>query len=408
MSRHTLVKTGAPSVPAVGKYSYFVDSADGKLKAKDGDTGQVYSLSHDEYPKNELINGGFGFAARQVPGTLTTYNNAAARAYGADRWGMTNQTASLQYQQVDSIAAPEAGLQHRYYGRFKQITGAGKFVVSQVMTGENCAPYRGRVVRFQVKMKRTVAAAMTVRIGLAQLTAAGTVDVVPGYAAGVPSGTFVSAFNANGTDPTLGTNLAYIAPIAGTQDGGTIAGNGMNCVLSGAWVRYSVCFTCPTDYKNLVVLVWTDGQPAALDELNVAEAGFYDGADIVDWIAQPQVSELNRCWRFYQKSFPLATVPAQNAGLAGAWRGGAANAGAVAIVHGFIQFVTWMRAAPTIVLFNPAAANAFLRYIITPSDATATSATQVTERGTEVTATGLAAWIAGGGVAVHYTADAEI
>lgn len=411
MSKHTMSKGAAPVAPAAGKYSLGYDNAAGRFALVDGDTGQIYSLSHDEWPKNQLINGGFNFAQRQVPSTLTTYNQAAARAYAADRWGMTNQTASLQYQQVDAIGAPETALGHRYYGKFKQITGAGKFMISQVMTGENCALLRGRTVRLQAKMKRTVASAMTVRLGLAQLTAAGTVDVVPGYAVGVPSGTFVSAFNANGTDPTLGTNLSYIAPLANTQDGGTIAGNGMNCVLSGSWVRYSVCFTLPTDLKNLVALVWTDGQPAANDELNIAEAGLYDGPDIVQWISMPQIYELNRCQRFYQKSFAINTAPAQNAGaLTGEARIPSPVGASTAFPAAWtIELAEPMRAAPTATLFNPQAANAQVRNQTLNTDCTASAATVNGEKRLLVAATTPASTVAGTNIlGIHFTADAEI
>lgn len=407
MSYHKRTKVGAPAAPAANQVVEYWDSADGRNKYID-ENGLVRTLTSVEWPKNHIINGGFNFAQRQVAGTLTTYSQTAARAYAADRWFLSNENASVQYQQVDTITAPETGHSHRYYAKVKKLTSTGKMLTGQILTAENSAVLRAKRVRLNVKMKRTVAGAMTVRLGMAQLTAAGTHDVVPGYAAGAPSGTFVSAWGAAGTDPTLGASVSRLTAVTGSADGGTIANGSLNCVLSGAWVRYSVCFDVPSDCKNVIPMIWTDGQPAALDELNIGEAIITEGVEIVDWISIPQVQELDRCNRFYAKSFALATVPAQNAGLTGSWRGGAANAGAVAIVHGFIPFPVMMRAAPTVTLFNPAAANAFLRYIITPSDATATSATQITERGTEVTATGLAAWIAGGGVAIHWTADAEL
>lgn len=407
MSYDVRTQGGAPATPAASKKALYFDSADGRYKYID-EKGLIRTLTSVEWPKNHCINGGFNFAQRQVPGTLTTFSQTASRVYTADRWFACNENASAQFQQIDTITAPEAGIAHRYYARFKKITSAGKMLVGQILTAENAAVLRTKRVRVNVKMRRTVAAAMTARIGLAQLTAAGTHDVIPGYAAGVPSGTFVSAWGAVGTDPTLGTNVSRLTPVANSNDGGTITGSGMDCVLAGSWTRFSVAFDVPSDAKNLIPMVWTDGQPAANDELNIAEVLITEGPEIVDWVAMPQVYELDRCSRFYAKSFPLAVVPAQNAGLTGSWRGNAAQAGAVAFVHGFILFPVAMRAAPTITFYNPAAANAFLRYPITPSDATATSATQITERGTEVTATGLAAWVAGGGVAIHYQADAEL
>lgn len=410
MSNVKVHEVADPSAPSSGTKTVFASTADGRLKYIDS-YGLVRTITNIEWSRNLLANPSFGFAQRQVPATLTTYSQTASRAYAADRWFLCNENASVQFQQVDSIAAVETGLYARYYGKVKKITSAGKMLIGQVVPAEQTASVRGRRVRVIALMRRTVAAAMSVRLGLAELSSAGTTDTVPGYAAGVPSGTFVSAWGAVGTDPTLGTNLARLTPVAttgGSDGGGTLTGQGLTCALSSAWVAYSACFDITSTTKNLVMMIWTDGQPAALDELNIAQCGLYDGVEKVDWIPQPESVEFAQCQRYYNKSFALATVPAQNVGLTGAWRGNAANAGAVAIVHGFIPFPVMMRAAPTITLYNPSAANAFLRYIITPSDATASSATQITERGTEITATGLAAWIAGGGVAIHYQADAEL
>jgi len=400
VSRHTLVKSAAPSAPAVNKVSIYFNSTTQRLELIDGDTGQTYTLQAAEFDKNLLINGGFDFAQRQVPGTLTSYATSANRQYGADRWAMMVQTSSLQYQRVDSIGATESNLSARMYGKFKQITGAGKAVIFQWVEGSSIASVRNRKVRVQVKMKRTVAAAMTIRLGLVQNQAAGTVDA--------PTTAFVSAYGANGVDPTLGASIAAIVPVAGTAIGGTISGNYVTCNLTGSWVNFGAVFTVPSDAKNLALVIITDSQLAVNDELNTAEAGIYDGPDVMDWVPQALANEIDRVRRFYNKSFAIDVAPGQNVGLTGAIRLWAAQAGAVSFVHGAIRFPVWMRAAPTMTYFNPSAANAFLRQTVTPSDATATSATQITESQAEVTATGLAAWAKGDGLAIHYTAEAEI
>lgn len=403
MSRLLLNKVAAPSTPANGKTAIYVDTVDGKVKALD-DGGVVWNLA-DSSGRNLILNGAMEFAQRQVLTTLTTYSQTASRIYAADRWFLSNENASVQFASVDTSGTPETNLTARYYGSVKKITSTGKFLMGQVIEGMNTMPLRGRYVRFSCKMRYTPNA-MTVRLGLAQLQNAGTIDTVPGWAAGVPSGTFVSAWGAAGTDPTLGTNVALIAPTF--AQGGTISGNAISCVLTTNFVQYSGVFLVPSNCKNLIPMVWTNGQPVANDLLHIGEISLSDGYELIDWTPRLVSDSFPQMLRYYHKSFPLLTVPAQSAGLTGAWRGGAANAGAVAIVHGFIPFPVVMRTTPTITFYNPSAANAFLRYIITPSDATATSATQVNERGTEVTATGLAAWIAGGGIAIHYQADAEL
>jgi hypothetical protein len=254
---------------------------------------------------NALINGGYDIAQRQVLTTLTTYSNTSGRTFGADRWGMTNQNASVQFAAVDTNAAPETGLQARYFGRFKKITNAGKIVVSQVIEGTRSEAMRGRSVRLQCKMRFSVAASMTVRLGLLELNSSGTVDTMPA--------TFISAFGANSTDPTFGTNLALIAPTSAV--GGTVVGNAVTCVLTSSWVVYSGIFPAPSTMKNLVAVVFTDAQPAANDELNIAEMGLYNGSDIQEWDPRLPGAEIALCQRYYAKTFPGLTAPAQNAGV---------------------------------------------------------------------------------------------
>jgi len=401
MSRVLLSKVAAPSLPAAGKVSLYFNTTTQRLEIEDGDTLQTYPLQAAEFDKNIIINGGFDLAQRQLPGTLTSYATSANRVYaGADRWGAMIQTSSLQYQRVDTNAAPETGLQARYYGKYKQITGAGKAVLHQIVEGSSAMPLRGRKVRLQVKMKRTVAAAMTVRLGLAQLAAAGTIDTVPTA--------FVSAYGANGVDPTFGANIALLTPVTGTAVGGTISGLGISCVLSGSWLNYSAVFTVPTDCKNIIPVIWTDSQLAVNDELNISEAGLFDGPDVVDWIPLPLPLEMRRCQRFYHKSFDIDVAPAQNVGLTGAVRGYVSVAGAVASQPIGIRYPVPMRAAPTLTFFNPSAANAFTRNTTAGSDATATSGSTIGNQGSDIFFTGIAAWTVAQAVAVQYTADAEL
>lgn len=396
MSRLRFNKVAVPATPAADKGEIFVDT-DTERPRYIGDDGFVSNLTGDGRDWNGIINGEMGFAQRQAPGTLTTYSNTTGRAYGADRWGVTNENASVQYIRTDTSGAIEAGLQARYYGNWSKITTTGKIVLSQVIEGSNCHHLRGRKVRLQMKLKAS--ATKTIRIGLLQLAAAGTLDTIPA--------TFASAFGANTVDPTWGTNLAAITPLA--PENATIRGAGIDCVVTTAWQRFGAVFSVPTDFKNLVVVVYTDSQFVAADVLKMSEVGIYDGPEIRQWATRAQGLDQMKCQRYYAKSFNIDTLPAQNAGLAGSVRGWVSIAGAVAGVHGGIRFPVPMRVAPaTLVFFNPSAANAFLRNTTAATDATATSGTSTSEQGVEVTATGLAAWTVAQSAAVHYTADAEL
>lgn len=112
--------------------------------------------------------------------------------------------------------------------------------------------------------------------------------------------------------------------------------------------------------------------------------------------------------RFFSKSFAYGTAPAQNAGFTSAiaWTCVAANA-----VHTTsVRFPIAMRTAPTVTLYNPAAANAQARNTIDvpASDYTSTTASNISEIGFIITATSAGTAAAGDDGAVHYSATAEL
>src|ERR1700687_2951374 len=194
-------KGAAPATPAASKASIYVD-ATGLTHVIDA-TG-VDKLLTDVRLFNFLRNSGFWFAQRQNPAALTTYSSATNRLISADGWGITCENASAQYIRTDTSAAPEPNLQSRFYGQFTKITSLGKLEVTQCLEGSHSEALRGKTVRVQVKMRGLIAATAHWNIALVQNT--GTVDA--------PTAAFISAQGANGTDPTLGASLAYIAPKA--------------------------------------------------------------------------------------------------------------------------------------------------------------------------------------------------
>lgn len=396
MSRLRFNKVAVPAAPAANKGEVFMDT-DSKRPRFVNDDGDIVNLTDDGMRGwNAVLNGGMDLAQRQAPGTLTTYSNTSGRAYGADRWGVTNENASAQYQRIDTSAAPETNLQSRFYGTWSKITSTGKLVVSQVIEGSDCMSLRGRKVRVQLKVKSS--AGRTLRVVLLQLTNAGALDTIPA--------TFISAFGANTVDPTWGTNLTAIAPV--TPENATVRNTGLDVAATTNWQRVGAVFTLPSNLRNLVIVVFGDSQLAAADSLSMSEVGLYDGTEIRQWVPRAISSILSMCQRFYCKSFAVDTAPAQNAGLGGAVRGNVAVAAAVAAPDAAIRFPVNMRATPALTYYNPSAANAFLRNVTAGTDATATATGTANEAGTDVSATGLAAWTVAQSTAVHYSADAEL
>lgn len=119
--------------------------------------------------------------------------------------------------------------------------------------------------------------------------------------------------------------------------------------------------------------------------------------------------EMLRCERFLQKSFLYATTPAQNAGIGtGEALFQANTAGATSQRSPTIPLRSRMRVAPAVTLYNPAAASAHVRDETNSANCTASAATNISETGFAVTATGAAGTTVGAHLGVHWLASAEI
>lgn len=331
---------------------------------------------------NYLINGGFDLAQRTTPGSLTTVSD---NAYGADRWKMTRENADLQYQRIDGVS--ETSITSRQYGRYKKITNAGKYAVFQILEGHRSMPLRGRTVIFQIKMRAS--ASVTIRMAIMELQTAGTIDSIPNP--------FITSWNVDGTDPTFGTNIA-------------IVGAAESKSVTTSFETHYVSATIPGDSKNIICAIWANADIAANDTLDVAEAGLYTGTDVLSWSPRFIGDEIYLARRYYWKSFPLDTAPAQNTGIAGL-RSFARKAGATAVAaYGFHLLTCQMRTtSATVTAYNPSAANAQVRDITAAADCTATSAAIIANAETIlVTATGNAATATFNIMEVHVSVDADL
>jgi hypothetical protein len=376
----------------------YEDTVDRRLKTKD-DLGVVSVLAVG-YEKNLIINGGFNFIQRCAAAlTNITGPSTTNRVFSADRWGFTvGNTTTPQFQQVDTNGALETGITARYYARYKQLTNAAKIAIVQTVLGRDTFPTIGRVVRLQAKIRFSVGSNRNMRLGL--INNSGTIDA--------PTAAWISAFNADGTDPTFGASLALITPATAYGTGATIAGNAVTCPITNAWQLFGATFVIPAGIKNLMPVIFSNSVGAASDDFLFTEIGLFDGPDLQDWIPTPTSLELIRCQHFYQKTFALGTVPAASV-LPGNVKWGAGVAGAVSGAWGGWHFRCRMNKTPTITLFNPAAAGAQVRqFSATAGDCTASSATSITDEGCEFTCTPGATAVIGSVLGVNAVAEAEL
>lgn len=120
----------------------------------------------------------------------------------------------------------------------------------------------------------------TIRMAIIELQNAGTIDTIPA--------TFVTNWNANEVDPTLGANLAIITGAESKS-------------VTTEMQTFSVTITVPSNSKNIICAVWTNSQFSANDMLHIAEAGLYVGENLVEWRPRLLASELMMCYRYYER-----------------------------------------------------------------------------------------------------------
>lgn len=413
MSYITLTKTSAPSTPASNKSTVYVDTTTKRIMQLD-DNGVINTLNNNGLQnRNVITNGGFTIQQRMAAASTAIAGISTTTRGGqvADCWAVTSSVASnLNWQQVDTSGAVETGLESRYYGSIICASAVKKIMLSQWILNSEMAHLRGKQVRISLKSSQKVGSeGQTFKIGLIQLTSAGTVDTSPAFLSGAWSAS-------TGTDPAWNTNLSPVTPDATvTPENGTINGNFVEFTTTLAWKRTSGVWTVPNNCKNLVVVIFANASSTgATDNFSFAEVQLTQGEEVVDYVEPPQAETLIRCQRRFCKSFPLGVTPATGVAVATGGNGevgiiGKAGATALAAVIQ-IRFPVRMWKTPAITLYAPVGAGAVPYRIngTTPAAQTSAATTGLLDMGAVVTATGDAAGTVGDMVGVHYSAEAEI
>lgn len=333
--------------------------------------------------KNYAING--SFAVNQIVNSGTTDNS-----YAIDGWRLLLGAANAATAAQDTADVPTgAGF------ALKLTVGAGnnnKFGAFCPIENKDIVDLRGGVASIRVPLKAT--AGLTdgtgqIRIGILQWT--GAADAI--------SASPVSAWNAEGTNPTLNANWSFInVPAA--------------IAVGAVWGDQTVVnVPVAAGATNLGILIWSDDKVTAVG-VDILRIGGYvtlaAGAGAPAGVVAPFDQELRKAQRYYCKTFPYATAPAQNAGTAGAInyivQVGTTVASAIPWT-----FPTPMRIAPTVTFYNPSAANTSWRSITRTADNGASSIpVGQNENFLMVKDAGNGSQALGDVVAIHGAADARL
>jgi hypothetical protein len=392
-ARDTLVAAGKPASSTARKLALWSD-ASGNLKDGPalGSSGQVLTSQGSsadpafaDLPlsfRNLLVNGGFLIWQRGA--TVTTPSD---NAYGPDRWRCLGEDATGAGSFTVTREASDFPAGAMYAAKCTLANANEKFGLLQVLESVHSVPLRSQNVVLSLKAK---GGSVSNIVKMAVLSWNGTADATTGDP--------ISAWNGETTNPTLAANWSFVAvaivPVTTTWGS-----------------RFAMPATAvPADCNNLAVFLWSDDKSIpsggtdyfADVQLEVASAATaFERRDFPD--------ELARCQRFYQKSFPYGTAPAQNAGNTGALMTCSQTTSATRGIWASAFFKRTMRGAPSIAFYNPSAANALMRNVTDGADvSTAPTAQTTSDSGFMITANSGTTDNQGDVIAVHWSADAEI
>lgn len=297
----------------------YIDTADGVFK-QSNDVDIVFPV-----PDNMLVNGGFDIFQRTAPGTLT---NRSDDQYGADRWYNLNQSNPVQIQRTSGTFTKSP-----FAIQISQANAsAQRFGIAQIVEGYMAKPRRSRAVTFNCQL--VTSASATIRVAILEWT--GTLDS--------PTSDVVN-------DWTSGT---YTAGNFFLSSNLTVAAVGSAVINTTGSITLTA--TLSSSCNNIIVFIWTESTQAQNFTLGVGEASLYDGVVTLPWLPVAPHIEINKCFRYYEKSYPLAIAPGTTNSFAGLedfyTRKAIAASTSGGIAYGWL-FLQTKRIVPTVTLYNP-------------------------------------------------------
>ncbi len=366
-------------------YPLYYEQVSGTLFGYNGTAWSSVAGTQDS-ARNRLINGGFRIWQRGTTGFVTD------NAYGPDRWRVlaeTTTTGVTVARETSDVPSGGSRAAAKLTIGASNNTKAGLFTI---LEGGDIWDLRSGTASLQLKMKVSDARIGDVRAAVVQWT--GTEDN-GGSAFADP----INAWGAAATVPTYTGSWAN-------------ANTPANLSPTTSWATYRIeNIAISASATNIAVFVWIDDKTTtAGDYLLVTDIQLDRGSVCTAFDRRHTDAELSLCQRYYQKSFPQATAPAQNSGTtAGALSTRVMIAGTSGVATVAQRHLVAMRAAPTMTSYNPVAANANWHNATAGSDASGTNGfAQIGEHGFEAWTLQTAAELATNLLYVHYTADAEL
>jgi len=268
---------------------------------------------------NRLINGNFSVAQRGSSFSGGTSN--ADDTYTLDRWYVLSEGNDT----IDVSRSSEAPTGSRYSILLDVETTGQKFGIAQIIEGVNCAGLIGSTATLSFKAKVSNARIDTVKAAIVSWSGAEnnvTSDII-------------SAWNADGTTPTLIANATFENTPA-------------DLGVTTSWATYSLTADIDTaSTTNVIVFIWSDDatNPIAGDFLYLTDVQLEIGDTVTPFEHRSYGLEEAMCARYFQ------FVSANTRDYAG---------GSGRIAASSVNFRARMRVIPTITLGAGTRSNSFV------------------------------------------------
>lgn len=399
MATLTQTTNATPSTPSSGSavlywksdgLAYWLDDAGVERQV----LYQVSNTTLMGIGKNAIINGDMEIAQRG-----TSFAAIANGTYSLDRWVYNKVGAAVHTvtQDTDVPTVAQAGRLFTHSIKLALTTAdtaiaAGDFVLlRQAVEGYNWRALAQRIITLSFWIKSPITGIHCVAL---ENSAADR--------------SIVKEFTVNVVNTWEKKTLTFAAsPSAGTWD----YTNGTGAFLSFTLAAGSTYQGTADSYQSSRLFATANqvnGVNTGITPYFITGVQLEAGSVATEFEGRAAGTELALCQRYYEKSFPFSTAPAQGAGLTGALHFAATKAGALSNYTAATYQVT-KRTNPTVTTYNPSSANGEMRDITAAADMAGTTVnTGSNDRSLVVTATGAAGTAVGNGIAVHWSASAEL
>jgi hypothetical protein len=263
--------------------------------------------------RNAIINGNFAIGQRGTTFASSANNNDA---YTLDHWYiLSDGNDAIDVTRETSVVPAN----QKYAIALDVETANKKFGIAQIIESDNCVGLTGGTVTLSFKAKVSATTKLD-NVKAAVVAWSGTADTV--------TSDIISAWGAEGTNPTLIANATYENTPA-------------NLSVTTSYATYSLTANIDTaSTTNIIVFIWSDvTDTTAGDFLYLTDVQLEPGSVATPFERRPIRTELALCQRYYESQGITAIVmypPVSN------------NAGNIDARRCYVTFNTTKRAAPTV------------------------------------------------------------